>query len=167
MRFEGRAWKFGGNVDTDVIIPAKYLSATDAAELGEHCMEGLRPDFSRQVAKGDIIVALDNFGCGSSREHAPMAIKGCGLACVVASSFARIFYRNAINTGLPIIESAEAASSIEDGDRLLIDMDAGKLIDVTKGTSFTISSYPGFIREIISDGGLMEYIRKRYVEGKS
>lgn len=166
MRFEGRAWKFGANVDTDVIIPAKYLSATDPAELGAHCMEGLRPDFSRQVAKGDIIVALDNFGCGSSREHAPMAIKGCGVACVVASSFARIFYRNAINTGLAIIESAEAASSIKDGDRLLVDMEAGKLSDLTRGTSFTMPPYPEFIRKIISDGGLMEYVRKRYVEAR-
>jgi len=161
MMLEGDAWRFGRNVDTDVIIPARYLDTTDVKELASHCMEDLDPDFSTRVKEGDIIVAEENFGSGSSREHAPLAIKGCGVSCVIASSFARIFYRNAINVGLPILECPEAVEDIETGDRLRIDLEKGRVENLSSGHSFQAVPFPEFMREIISRGGLVQYVKAR------
>jgi 3-isopropylmalate/(R)-2-methylmalate dehydratase small subunit len=161
MLLEGKAWRYGRNVDTDVIIPARYLSLTDPKELGEHCMEDLDPEFIKQVQAGDIIVAEENFGSGSSREHAPIALTGCGVALVIASSFARIFYRNAINVGLPIMESPEAVGDIKTGDRLRVDLEKGLIENLTTGNKYQASPFPEFMREIISLGGLVEYVKKR------
>ncbi|MEW5762060.1 MAG: 3-isopropylmalate dehydratase small subunit [Bacillota bacterium] len=165
MRFEGRAWKFGDNIDTDVIIPARYLNTTDPRELAAHCMEDADPSFARAVQPGDIIVAGKNFGCGSSREHAPLAIKAAGVACVVARSFARIFYRNAFNIGLPILECPEAVDGIGNGDRVLVDAAAGLITNVTTGVTFRAEPVPPFMQEIISAGGLIDYVRKRVGSG--
>jgi 3-isopropylmalate/(R)-2-methylmalate dehydratase small subunit len=148
-------------VDTDVIIPARYLNTSDPAELAKHCMEDLDAGFVSKVKPGDIIVADENFGCGSSREHAPIAIKASGVSVVIASSFARIFYRNAINTGLPIMESPEAVSAIRDGDTVAVDADSGVITDVTTGESFTAQPFPPFIRGIIEQGGLIESVKGR------
>ncbi len=161
MLLEGKAWRYGRNVDTDVIIPARYLSLTDPKELGEHCMEDLDPEFIKQVQAGDIIVAEENFGSGSSREHAPIALSGCGVALVIASSFARIFYRNAINVGLPIMESPEAVGDIKTGDRLRVDLEKGLIENLTTGNKYQASPFPEFMREMISLGGLVEYVKKR------
>jgi 3-isopropylmalate/(R)-2-methylmalate dehydratase small subunit len=161
MMLEGDAWRFGRNVDTDVIIPARYLDTTDVEELASHCMEDLDPDFCTRVKEGDIIVAEENFGSGSSREHAPLAIKGCGVSCVIASSFARIFYRNAINVGLPILECPEAVEDIETGDRLRIDLEKGRVENLSSGHSFQAAPFPEFMREIISRGGLVQYVKAR------
>jgi 3-isopropylmalate/(R)-2-methylmalate dehydratase small subunit len=161
MLLEGDAWCFGRNVDTDVIIPARYLDTTDVKEMASHCMEDLDPDFCTRVKEGDIIVAKENFGSGSSREHAPLAIKGCGVSCVIASSFARIFYRNAINIGLPILECPEAVEDIETGDRLRIDLEAGRVENLSSGNSFQAAPFPEFMREIISRGGLVQYVKAR------
>lgn len=161
MKFKGKAFKYGDNVDTDVIIPARYLNTHDPKELAQHCMEDLDPDFSKLVAKGDIIVGGKNFGCGSSREHAPLAIKGSGVSCVIAESFARIFYRNAINIGLPIIESAEAAAKVEHGDELVILPDKGVIKNITKSEEYEGQNFPEFIGEIINAGGLMNYAVKK------
>jgi len=161
MLLEGDAWRFGRNVDTDVIIPARYLDTTDVKELASHCMEDLDPDFCTRVKEGDIIVAEENFGSGSSREHAPLAIKGCGVSCVIASSFARIFYRNAINVGLPILECPEAVEDIETGDRLRIDLEKGRVENLSSGHSFQAAPFPEFMREIISRGGLVQYVKAR------
>ena len=161
MKLEGRVWKFGRDVDTDGIIPARYLSSDTAEELGKHCMEDLDPEFPSKVAKGDIIVAGDNFGCGSSREHAPLAIRGAGVAAVVAPSFARIFYRNAINTGLPILESEQAYQGISEGDRIRIDIKKGTIENLTTGETFEAAPYPLALQEIIEAGGLIESIRNR------
>jgi len=163
---EGRAWRFGRDVDTDVIIPARYLTATDERELGSHCLEDLDPDFVRKVEKGDIIVAEDNFGSGSSREHAPLAIKGCGVSCVIASSFARIFYRNAINVGLPILECPEAVEGTKTGDRLRVDLESGGIENLSTGRTYQANPFPDFMREIISLGGLVDYVRRRLGAGR-
>ena len=158
MKAEGRVFKYGSNVDTDVIIPARYLNVPDAAELAKHCMEDIDKEFVNKVTDGDIIVADKNFGCGSSREHAPIAIKAAGVSCVIAETFARIFYRNAINIGLPIIECPEAANGIEDGDQVKVDFDSGKIYNKTKGTEFQGQAFPEFMQNIISNGGLINYI---------
>ena len=161
MRFEGTAHRYGRDVDTDVIIPARYLNTSDPAELAKHCMEDIDAAFVDKVSPGDIIVAGENFGCGSSREHAPIAIKTAGVSVVVAASFARIFYRNAINTGLPIMESPEAAAAIADGDRVAVDADTGTITDVTTGAVFHAQPFPPFIRSIIEKGGLIASVRER------
>ena len=159
MLAEGRVFKYGDNVDTDVIIPARYLNTASAQELAKHCMEDLDRDFINKVQKGDIMVAEDNFGCGSSREHAPLAIKTSGVSLVIANSFARIFYRNAINIGLPILECPEAAKEIKAGDEVEVDFDTGKITDITSGKTFTAEPFPEFIKDIIDKGGLLNSIK--------
>ena len=161
MNAKGRVHKFGDNVDTDVFIPARYLNSSDPAELATHCMEDIDPDFIHRVHKGDIIVAEKNFGCGSSREHAPIAIKAAGVSCVIAETFARIFYRNAINIGLPIIECPEASKGIEAGDEVEIDFDSGMIYNRTKGTSFQGQAFPEFMQKLIQAGGLINYINEK------
>lgn len=158
---KGIVFKYGDNVDTDVIIPARYLNSSDAAELATHCMEDIDKEFVNKVNKGDIIVATKNFGCGSSREHAPLAIKASGISCVIAETFARIFYRNAINIGLPIIECPEAASAIEAGDEVEVDFDSGKIYDRTKGTEYQGQAFPEFMQKIIDAEGLVNYINAK------
>lgn len=158
MNAKGTVFKFGDNVDTDVIIPARYLNSSDPAELAEHCMEDIDKEFIHQVINGDIIVARKNFGCGSSREHAPIAIKAAGISCVIAETFARIFYRNAINIGLPIMECPEAVKGIEAGDCVEVDFDAGIIYNRTKGTQFKGQPFPEFMQKIIAEGGLISYI---------
>lgn len=158
MKAHGTVHKYGDNVDTDVIIPARYLNSTSPAELAQKCMEDIDPDFVKRVEKGDIIVANKNFGCGSSREHAPIAIKASGISCVIAESFARIFYRNAINIGLPIIECKEAADEIEAGDEVEIDFDSGKIYDLTQKTEYKGQPFPEFMQKIIKAEGLINYI---------
>jgi 3-isopropylmalate dehydratase small subunit len=164
MMFEGTAHVFGRDVDTDVIIPARYLNTSDPAELGAHCMEDIDAGFVGRVRPGDVIVAGENFGCGSSREHAPVAIKAVGVSCVVAASFARIFYRNAINTGLPIVVSKEAAAGVRAGDRLRVDPAAGLVEDQTQGTSYAADAFPPFMQELIERGGLLPYVTVRLKE---
>ena len=161
MQAKGRAFKYGDNVDTDVIIPARYLNSSDPAELATHCMEDIDNTFVKRVQKGDIIVATKNFGCGSSREHAPIAIKAAGVSCVIAETFARIFYRNAINIGLPIIECPEASREIEEGDEVEIDFDSGKIYDRTKGTEYQGQAFPPFMQKIIDTEGLVNYINSK------
>ncbi|MBD5488182.1 MAG: 3-isopropylmalate dehydratase small subunit [Lachnospiraceae bacterium] len=158
---KGTVFKYGDNVDTDVIIPARYLNSSDPAELATHCMEDIDKEFVNRVNKGDIIVATKNFGCGSSREHAPIAIKAAGVSCVIAETFARIFYRNAINIGLPIIECPEAAGEIEDGDVVEVNFDTGVITDVTKGTSYKGQAFPEFMQKIIAAEGLVNYINQK------
>ncbi|AFK85593.1 MULTISPECIES: 3-isopropylmalate dehydratase small subunit [Thermoanaerobacterium] len=160
---EGKAIKYGDNVDTDVIIPARFLNTSDPKELAAHCMEDLDKSFKDKVKPGDIMVAGDNFGCGSSREHAPIAIKESGISCVIAKSFARIFYRNAINIGLPILECPDAASSIEDGDIVSVDFETGVIKDITKGIEFKSQPFPEFIKKIIECGGLINYVKEKVV----
>lgn len=163
MTIKGKAHKFGDDVNTDDIIAAKYLVTTDPVELGRKCMETIAPNFAKEVAKGDIIVAGKNFGCGSSREHAPLAIKGCGVSCVIARSFARIFYRNAINTGLPILEII-GVEYINSGDELEIDLAKGGIKNITQGKGYKSEGFPKFMQEIVVAGGLMNWIRsKQYV----
>ena len=159
MKIQGKAFKYGDNVDTDVIIPARYLNTPDAKELATHCMEDIDPQFASKVQRGDIIVAGRNFGCGSSREHAPLAIKASGVACVVAASFARIFYRNALNIGLPILECPAAADAIETGHRVAADLAAGTITDETTGAAFAAEPFPPFMQELIAVGGLAAYLR--------
>lgn len=161
MKAIGKVHKFGDNVDTDVIIPARYLNVPDPAELAKHCMEDIDVDFAKKVNKGDIIVANKNFGCGSSREHAPIAIKTSGVSCVIAETFARIFYRNAINIGLPIIECPEAAKGIDEGDEVEIDFDSGKIINKTKNEEYQGQAFPEFMQKIIKAEGLINYINNR------
>ena len=161
MNVQGTVHKYGDHVDTDVIIPARYLNTPDHKELAAHCMEDIDKDFIKRVKKGDIIVAEKNFGCGSSREHAPIAIKAAGVSCVIAETFARIFYRNAINIGLPIIECPEAAGGIEAGDEVEVDFDSGVITNVTKGTSFQGQAFPEFMQRIISSEGLINYINSQ------
>ncbi len=165
MIFEGTVHKYGRDVDTDVIIPARYLNTSDPAELASHAMEDIDADFVSRVQQGDIIVAGENFGCGSSREHAPVAIKASGVSVVVASSFARIFYRNAINTGLPIVVCPAAIAEAETGDRMKVDIDAGVVENLTKGTSYDAEAFPPFMQELIDRGGLMEYVKAQIAEG--
>lgn len=157
----GTVFKYGDNVDTDVIIPARYLNSSDPAELAQHCMEDIDKDFVNNVKKGDIIVADKNFGCGSSREHAPIAIKAAGVSCVIAETFARIFYRNAINIGLPIIECPESSKGIEAGDEVEVDFDSGVITNVTKGTTFQGQAFPEFMQKIIAAEGLVNYINQK------
>ena len=159
MLFEGKVINYGVNVDTDVIIPARYLNTIDKKELASHCMEDLDATFTSRVQDGDIMVAGYNFGCGSSREHAPIAIKESGIALVIAKSFARIFYRNSINIGLPIIECPEAVDAISEGDKLKADMDAGVIYNLTTGEEYKAEPFPAFIQEIITTGGLIESIK--------
>ena len=161
MNAKGHVFKYGDNVDTDVIIPARYLNSSDPAELATHCMEDIDKEFIKKVQKGDIIVAEKNFGCGSSREHAPIAIKAAGVSCVIAETFARIFYRNAINIGLPIIECPKAAAEIEDGDEVEVNFDTGVITDLTKGTSYQGQAFPEFMQRIIDAEGLVNYINTR------
>jgi len=161
VELRGKAWKYGDDVDTDVIIPARYLNTSDPAELARHCMEDLYGEFASNVSKGDFIVAGKNFGCGSSREHAPIAIKASGASAVIARSFARIFYRNAFNMGLPIFEAPEAVDGIAAGDRISVDMEKGILRDETRGTEFRFAPIPPFMQELVAAGGLLNYIAKR------
>ncbi|MDN5364141.1 MAG: 3-isopropylmalate/(R)-2-methylmalate dehydratase small subunit [Eubacteriales bacterium] len=161
MTIRGRVWKFGADVDTDAIIPARYLNTSDPAELAKHCMEDADPTFPAKVKPGDIIVAGKNFGCGSSREHAPIAIKAAGVAAVVAASFARIFYRNAFNIGLPIFESPEAAERIEEGDEIEIDLDSGVIRNLTRNEEYQATAIPPFMQELLAAGGLINYVRKK------
>jgi 3-isopropylmalate/(R)-2-methylmalate dehydratase small subunit len=161
MKAHGTVFKYGDNVDTDVIIPARYLNSSDPAELATHCMEDIDKDFVKNVKKGDIIVADKNFGCGSSREHAPIAIKAAGVSCVIAETFARIFYRNAINIGLPIIECKEAAAGIENGDEVEIDFDSGMIYNRTKNTSYKGQAFPEFMQKLIAAGGLVNYTNNK------
>ncbi|MDP2300019.1 MAG: 3-isopropylmalate dehydratase small subunit [Actinomycetota bacterium] len=161
MKFSGTAHRYGRDVDTDVIIPARYLNTSDPDELALHCMEDLDAGFVGKVSAGDILVAEENFGCGSSREHAPIAIKHAGVSVVIAKSFARIFYRNAINTGLPIMEAPEAVDGIGDGDEVTVDADTGTITNVTTGASWQAQPFPPFIRDIIEGGGLVEAARAR------
>lgn len=156
----GRVFKYGRDIDTDVIIPARYLNTTVPAELASHCMEDLDASFAKTVRPGDFMVALENFGCGSSREHAPIAIKASGVRCVIAASFARIFYRNAINIGLPILECPEAAAGIEAGDVIAVDYSSGTIVNSTKGTTYTAQPFPPFMQGIIDAGGLIEYTKQ-------
>ena len=161
MEAKGRVFKYGDNVDTDVIIPARYLNTSDHKELAAHCMEDIDKDFVKNVKKGDFIVANKNFGCGSSREHAPIAIKASGVSCVIASTFARIFYRNAINIGLPILECDEAVKSINDGDELEVDFSTGVIKNLTKNESYQGEAFPEFMQKIIDNDGLIGYIRNK------
>ncbi|MCI4624549.1 MAG: 3-isopropylmalate dehydratase small subunit [Candidatus Magnetoovum sp. WYHC-5] len=161
MLFRGKVWKFGKNIDTDRIIPARYLNTSDEGELARHVMEDADVDFPNKVQKGDIIIAEDNFGCGSSREHAPIAIKAAGVSAVIATSFARIFYRNAFNIGLPIFISAEAVHGIKEGDVIEIDADNGVIRNLTAENSFTSEPIPQFMQELINAGGLIEWTKKK------
>jgi 3-isopropylmalate/(R)-2-methylmalate dehydratase small subunit len=160
VKYSGKTWKFGDHVDTDVIIPARYLTTSDPKELGKHCMEDADPDFIKKIHKGDLIVAGRNFGSGSSREHAPIAIKAAGISCVIAESFARIFYRNAINMGLPIFESAEASRMIQAGDSVRVNGQTGVIEDLTLKKKFQAEPMPPFMQELIHDGGLIKHIKK-------
>lgn len=166
MKAEGRAWKFGDHLDTDVIIPARYLTTSDPKELGRHCLEDADPDFAGKIRKGDILVAGKNFGSGSSREHAPLAIRGAGISCVVAESFARIFYRNAFNMGLLIFECPEAAQRIQTGDHLRIDSIKGIIEDLTRRKTFQVEPLPPFMQQLLDDGGLIAYIMKKRFKGR-
>jgi len=161
MEFKGRVWKFGDHVDTDMIIPARFLNVSDRNKLAKNCFVDSRPDFVKGVRPGDIIVAGINFGCGSSREHAPLAIKAAGISVIIAKNFARIFYRNAFNIGLPILESNEAPDVLGEGDRVLVDLVSGELMDLGSGQRFLAKPIPDFMREMIEAGGLVKYIRNR------
>lgn len=161
MKASGTVFKYGDNVDTDVIIPARYLNSSDPKELATHCMEDIDKEFVNKVKKGDIIVAEKNFGCGSSREHAPLCLKTAGVSCIIAETFARIFFRNAINIGLPIIECKEAAEEIEAGDEVEIDFNSGKIYDRTKGTEYQGQPFPEFMQKIIAAGGLVNYTNQK------
>ena len=160
MQFKGTVFRYGRDIDTDVIIPARYLNTSDPAELARHCLEDLDTTFVERVRPGDIIVADENFGCGSSREHAPVCIKAAGVSCVIAKSFARIFYRNSINVGLPILECPEAADAIRDGDVVSVDADRGVIVDETSGKTFEAQPFPPFIQEILNEGGLVARTKK-------
>ncbi|MBP3396964.1 MAG: 3-isopropylmalate dehydratase small subunit [Clostridia bacterium] len=159
--YQGKAFQYGDNVDTDVIIPARYLNAPSAEELAKHCMEDIDVNFVKEVETGDIMVGGENFGCGSSREHAPIAIRASGISCVIAASFARIFYRNAINIGFPILECPEAAARIKKGDTVTVDAESGVITNVTTGEVFHATPFPAFINRIIENGGLLPYLVKK------
>jgi len=161
---KGKVHKYGADVNTDVIIPARYLSLSEPAELAGHCMEDIDPEFLSRVQLGDIIMATTNFGCGSSREHAPLAVKGAGVSCIIAKSFARIFFRNAINIGLPLLECEDAVAQTEAGDTLEVDLSSGRIKNLTKGLTFTAEPYPDFMDELISVGGLIEHTKKRLAD---
>ncbi len=161
MELKGKAWKFGNDIDTDVIIPARYLNTSDPDELATHCMEDADAQFVSKASEGDIIVGGKNFGCGSSREHAPIAIKACGISCVLAKSFARIFFRNSINIGLPILEAPEAIEGIDEGDEVKIDVEKGIIENLTKGKTYQAASFPEFMQKIMAAGGLIEYVKSK------
>jgi 3-isopropylmalate dehydratase small subunit len=162
MKLKGNAWKFGKDIDTDAIIPARYLNTSDPKELAAHCMEDSKiPDFMAKMKKGDIIVADKNFGCGSSREHAPIAIKEAGVSCVIAKTYARIFYRNSFNMGLPIFECPEAVDGIKLGDQLEVNAETGEITNVTKGKTYQANPIPPFMQELIAAGGLMAWVKKK------
>ncbi len=163
---QGKVFKYGDNVDTDVIIPARYLNAPSPAELAKHCMEDIDADFVKNVKAGDIMVGGANFGCGSSREHAPISIRAAGISCVIAASFARIFYRNAINIGFPILECPEAAEKINAGDEVTVDFDTGIITDLTTGETFKATAFPAFINGIIENGGLLPYLKAKQAKGE-
>lgn len=157
---EGKVWRYGDNIDTDVIIPARYLNTFDPKELAKHCMVDIDKDFAQKVRPGDIIVGGKNFGCGSSREHAPVAIKACGVPVIIAASFARIFYRNGINVGLPLMEIGDNVERIHAGDKLSVDLSSGKIRDITTGETFQATPLPGFIQDIAKAGGLIQYVKE-------
>jgi 3-isopropylmalate dehydratase, small subunit (EC 4.2.1.33) len=161
LKLKGKVYKFGANVDTDAIVPARCLNISEPKELAKHCMEDIDSEFLTKIAPGDIIVATTNFGCGSSREHAPLAIKACGISCVIAQSFARIFFRNAINIGLPLLECPEAVNKIEVGDVLEIDLSSGEISNISKRKTFKANPYPEFMMGIVNAGGLVEYTKNR------
>ena len=161
MKLKGKVHKFGADVNTDVILPARYMNVSEPSYLAKHCMEDIDPEFLARVEPGDIIVATTNFGCGSSREHAPLAIKACGVSCVIAQSFARIFFRNAINIGLPLLECAEAVSETESGDILEVDVSSGEINNISKHKKFVANPYPEFMMGIINAGGLVEYTKAK------
>ncbi len=161
---KGKVHKYSADVNTDVIIPARYLSLSEPAELAKHCMEDIDQDFLKRVQPGDIIMATTNFGCGSSREHAPLAIRASGISCIIAKNFARIFFRNAVNTGLPLLECDEAVAQTEAGDILEVDLSSGQIKNLTNGLTFTAKPYPDFMAELISVGGLIEYTKKRLTD---
>lgn len=164
MKLRGKAWKFGENIDTDAIIPARYLNTSDPKELAKHCMEDADATFVQSVRAGDIIIAGRNFGCGSSREHAPIAIKAAGVSCIIAKGFARIFYRNAFNMGLPILESEETVEGTQQQDELEVDLNTGQVRNLTRGQTFVAQPIPPFMQELIRDGGLMPHIMKKLQE---
>ncbi len=164
---KGKVHKYGADVNTDVIIPARYLNLSESAELAAHCMEDIDAEFLNRVKNGDIMVATTNFGCGSSREHAPLAIKAAGISCIIAKSFARIFFRNAINIGLPLLECDEAVDNTDAGDMLEVDLAAGRVNNLTKGREFTAKPYPDFMAELIAAGGLIEHTKKRLAARRS
>jgi 3-isopropylmalate/(R)-2-methylmalate dehydratase small subunit len=166
MKIEGRVWKFGSDVDTDAIIPARYLNQSDPTELAKHVMEEERPEFLRAVKKGDILLADKNFGCGSSREHAPLALKAAGISCIIAKTFARIFYRNSLNLGLPLLESSEASERIKDGDRVRVNLNTGEIMDLTHNTKFYANPVPTFMQNLLKDGGLIPHLRKQKLNQK-
>jgi 3-isopropylmalate dehydratase small subunit len=161
MIYKGRVWKFGDNIDTDAIIPARYLNTSDPGELAAHCMEDADPEFVRKIKPGDIILGGENFGCGSSREHAPIAIKAAGISCVIAKSFARIFYRNSFNMGLPIFESVQLWEAISEGEEISLDSSQGLISTLTGNKMFSINPIPAFMEQLIADGGLMKHIAKK------
>ncbi len=161
MEYQGKTWKFGDDIDTDAIIPARYLNTSDPAELAKHVMEDADAEFPNKISTGDIIIGGKNFGCGSSREHAPIAIQAAGISCVIAKSFARIFYRNAFNIGLPIFESAEGAASIAEGDDIKVDVNTGIIYNLTKGEQYQATAFPAFMQELINAGGLVNFVRER------
>jgi 3-isopropylmalate/(R)-2-methylmalate dehydratase small subunit len=167
MKLKGKVHKYGANIDTDAIIPARYLNVSDPDQLAGHCMEDIDADFVKKIKPGDIIVASTNFGCGSSREHAPLAIKAAGVSCVIAKSFARIFFRNAINIGLPLLESTTAVDNTKEGDTLEVDLARGEITNITRGRKFAAEPYPEFMAALISAGGLIEYTKKRIAEAKT
>ncbi len=163
MRIKGRVWKFGDHINTDDIIPARYLNTTDEKELASHCFETIKPEFPKKVRKGDIIVAGENFGCGSSREHAPLSIKGCGVKCIIAKSFARIFLRNCINIGVGVIE-LKRCDEIREMDEIEIDFEKGKILNLNSGKIYKFQKYPEFLQEIIKSGGLMKWVKEKYIK---
>ena len=167
MKLRGKVHKYGADVNTDVIIPARYLNVYDPAELAQHCMEDIDAEFIKKVKPGDIVVAGTNFGCGSSREHAPLAIKAAGISCVIAKSFARIFYRNSMNIGLPILECEEAVDKTRAGDILEVELSTGEIVNVTRGLTFKAKPFPAFMLELIKAGGLIEYTKRKIAANRS
>ena len=166
MKIEGRVWKFGSDVDTDAIIPARYLNQSDPKELAKHVMEEERPEFLRAVKKGDILLADKNFGCGSSREHAPLALKAAGISCIIAKTFARIFYRNSLNLGLLLLESPEASEGIKDGDQVRVNLNTGEILNLTQNRKFRANPIPAFMQNLLKDGGLIPHLRKQKLNQK-
>jgi 3-isopropylmalate/(R)-2-methylmalate dehydratase small subunit len=166
MKIEGRIWKFGSDIDTDAIIPARYLNQSDPKELAKHVMEDERPEFLKEVRKGDILLAKKNFGCGSSREHAPLALKAVGISCIIAKSFARIFFRNGLNLGLPLLESSEASEGIKERDQVRVNLTTGEIFDLTQKRKYLAKPIPSFMQDLIKDGGLIPHLRKRGLKRK-